>query len=104
MQIVRPGLADNVDGGATGSAQLRGIAATVDLEFLHCILTQVHLYSARIAVELSAIYGDVISSTITAVEGETGLRRLPDVEVGSHGTPSITHARKQQGVTQVVAL
>src|SRR5215472_19341095 len=52
VHVIRPALGHNIDGRATGAAQVSPIVGAVDLEFLHAFLAQRKAHAAGIVVGL----------------------------------------------------
>ena len=104
MQIVCTRFGHDVDGRATGSAQVGRVIAPVDLEFLHCVLAQGQTHAAGIVVGLAAVNCDTVASAIASVKRKPALRSLLYAEICiiSNGV-GIAHARHKQCKGQIVA-
>src|SRR4029077_17543837 len=68
VQLVRPGLGNDVDRRPACSAQLRRVIAAVDLKLLNGVLAQSETHSAGVIIGFSTVNGDAIASAIAAIE------------------------------------
>src|SRR5262249_35892756 len=78
---VPTGSRNNIDDSATGSPQLRGIVAAIDLELLDCFLAQRRPHPTEGVIRLHAITTDAVSSSIASIEKQPAMRHLNDPEI-----------------------
>src|SRR4029077_7804604 len=89
---------------AAGAAQVRPVIAAVYLEFLDGILAHRKPYASRVARGFTAVNGNAVPPSITAIKRESALRRLLYSKVLVVGQPrGIRHARQQERKREVVA-
>src|SRR5690348_17043926 len=103
MQIVCPRLADDVDRGATGTAQVCPVIAAVYLEFLNGILAHGKPYAPRVARGFTAVNSNAVPPSIAAIKRKSALRRLLHSEVLVVRKPcGIGHAWQQERKREVI--
>ena len=75
VQLVRPGLGDDVNRCAARSPELRRVIAAVDLKLQNRVLTQRETHSTRVIIGFPTVNGDAIAAAIAAIERKAALRR-----------------------------
>ena len=102
-KVIGTSLRNNIDDTAACPAEFRVVVATVDLKFLHRLLTERRTYAAALVIRLSTVNGDAITATIIAVKRYAALWRLGDTKIRVIGeSVRVDHARREQCECQII--
>ena len=68
VDVIAPGLGNDVDNTAARTAEFGVVIGTIDLEFLNGFLTQRRADAATLIVCLRTVYRDAVTAAVAAVE------------------------------------